>query len=183
MNCSRAEKLLNLYVDGRLDVRRLPLLEEHVHSCAVCRAKLAVFEAVRESLADDRPVAEPPGLTERILARVAAFEARRVAAPARQFTLRWADGLLAALLATLTTLLFILLDPSLRASLPQDISRAFPGVVALLNVSGPGSIAWVAWIVWVAAGLALTIWFAGAEVRSSWRRSLSERIPQFPQLW
>ncbi len=183
MNCSRAEKWLNLYVDGQLDVRRLPVLEEHVHTCVACRARLDVFEAVRESLADYQPVAEPPGLTERILARIAAFEASRVATPARQFGLRWADGLLAAVLATLTTLLFVLLDPSLRASLPQDISHAFPGVVALLNTSGPGSIAWVAWIVWVTAGLALTVWFAGAEVRSSWRRSLSERIPQFPQLW
>jgi anti-sigma factor RsiW len=183
MNCARAEKWLNLYVDGRLDVRQLRLLEEHTHACVACRSELNCLEAIRESLAEFPPVAEPAGLTERILACVAAFESGRSAAHGHQFSLRWADGLLAALLATLTTLLFVLLDPSLRTGVPVALSHAFPGVVALLSMTGPGSIAWVAWIAWVVAGLALAIWFAGAEVRSSWRRSLSHRMPQFPQLW
>lgn len=182
MKCARAQKWLNLYVDGRLDTRRLPPLEDHVHRCAACRSELELLETISDVLSDFQPTAEPAGLTERILARVAAFEALRVAPPARQFSLHWADGLLAALLATLTTLLFILFDPPLRATLPRDISRAFPGLVSALTSSGPGSIAWVAWIVWVLAGLMLAIWFAGAEVRSLWRRSLSQHIPQFPQL-
>jgi anti-sigma factor RsiW len=183
MNCSRAERWLNLYVDGRLDARRLPALEDHILACAHCRTELALFESIHESLVDLQAATEPDGLTERILDRIAAYESRRVAAQARAFSLRWSDGLLAALLASVTTLLFVLLDPPLRASVPQALSHAFPGVFELLTTTGPGSIAWVAWIVWVAAGLMLAIWFAGAEVRSSWRRSLSQRMPQFPQLW
>src|SRR5262249_32683180 len=145
MNCSRAEKWLNLYVDGRLDARRLPALEDHVHACAHCRAELALFESIDESLAEFQATAEPDGLTKRILDRVAAYESRRAAAQARGFSLRWSDGLLAALLATMTTLLFVLLDPPLRAGLPQALSHAFPGLFELLTMPGPDSIAWVAW--------------------------------------
>lgn len=179
ISCARARYWLQLYVDERLDVRRLPVLEQHLGACAACRAELTALETIRGALAPTNLEREPANLTLQIMARVAAVESRRAHArtAARPFAVRWGDALLAALLASVATLSFVLLDPTLRATLPAVFMRSFPHVAALLTAPGPGSIAWVAWFVWVATGLGLAIWFAGAEARSTWRRSLSERVP------
>lgn len=178
LSCSRARYWLQLYVDGRLDLRRLPPLEEHLNACAACRGELAVLETIRSALEQPNLEREPANLTAQILARVAAAEARRTRAAARPFGLRWGDALLAALLASIATLSFVLFDPTLRATLPAAFMRSFPSVALWLTAPGPGSIAWIAWIVWVVTGLSLAIWFAGAEARSTWRRSLSDRVPR-----
>ncbi len=180
ISCARARYWLQLYVDERLDVRRLPELEQHLDTCAACRAELTALEMIRGALSATNLEREPANLTAQILARVAAVETRRaqVRAAARPFAVRWGDALLAALLASVATLSFVLLDPTLRATLPAAFVHSFPDFVALLMAPGPGSIAWIAWIVWVATGLVLAVWFAGAEARSTWRRSLSERVPR-----
>ena len=182
MNCSRATALLQLYVDGRLDADRLPVLEAHLAGCDACCHELEVLEAICSISTQNEPIVEPDGLTARILERVAAYEARRAPPPARGFGLRWADGLRAALLATSTTLLFVLLSPALRMTVGSDLSHTFPNVVAVLLAPGPDSIAWLAWLVWIAAGLILALWLAGREVRASWRRSLAQRLPSLPSL-
>lgn len=178
--CSRARYWLQLYIDERLDVRRLPALETHLDTCPACRHELAALEEIRGALAVANLEREPAHLTEQIMARVAAMETRRARtrAAAASFSLRWGDAVLAALLASVATLSFVLLDPTLRSTVPVAFVRSFPSIVALLMAPGPGSIAWVAWIVWVATGAGIAIWFAGAEARSTWRRSLSERVPR-----
>lgn len=178
LSCSRARYWLQLYVDERLDVRRLAPLEEHLSVCIACRQELAALEAIRFALRPVNLEREPANLTAQIMARVAAVESRHARAAARSFTLRWGDALLAALLASVATISFVLLDPTLRTTLPAAFIHSFPSVAALLAAPGPGSIAWIAWIVWVVTGLGLAIWFAGAEARSTWRRSLSERVPR-----
>src|SRR5262249_10730002 len=132
--------------------------------------------------AEATAVLEPPDLTERILARIAVAKMQSSVATMGGFGLRWVDGVRAALLATTTTILFVLLSPSLRLAVGNELSHTFPEIVALLLAPGPGSIAWLAWLVWIVAGLTLTLWLAGAEVRSAWRRSLLSRLPQLPQL-
>lgn len=180
LSCSRARYWLQLYVDERLDVRRLPTLEAHLDTCSACRRELASLEEIRGALAATNLEREPENLTGQIMVRVAAVEARRARAraAARPFSVRWGDAVLAALLASVATLSFILLDPTLRATIPAAFMRSFPSVAALLMAPGPGSIAWIAWIVWVATGVGIALWFAGAEARSTWRRSLSERVPR-----
>jgi len=195
ITCARARGWLNLYVDGRLPLGRLRALEEHVLGCAACRHELAMLEGIREALhggaAEAAP--EPAELHALIVARIAAYEARRREAQAAvaaakavgagaSFGLRWADALLAAALATLSTLLFVLLDPGLRMAVPAALLRSFPGVAALLSAPGPGAVAWAAWLVWIVVGVGLALLFAGAEVRMQWRRSLAARLPQLPQL-
>src|SRR5262245_53434334 len=182
MRCARALALLQLYIDGRLKAAYLAPLETHLVSCTRCRDELALLAAICASAADAEAIVEPPDLTDRILARVAESAAQRSRATASSFGLRWADALRAALLATATTFLFVLLSPALRLSVGNQLSHSFPEVVALLLAPGPGSIAWLAWLVWIVAGLVLTFWLAGAEVRSAWRRSLLSRLPQLPQL-
>jgi anti-sigma factor RsiW len=180
MRCARAKALLQLYVDSRLKPAHLAALEAHLDRCTHCQHELALLEAICASAAE--AVVEPPDLTDRILARIAMSEARRAATTMSTFGLRWGDGLRAVLLATATTLLFILLSPALRLSVGSELNHSFPELAAALLAPGPGSIAWIAWLVWIVAGLVLTLWLAGAEVRSAWRRSLLSRMPQLPQM-
>lgn len=201
ITCARARGWLNLYVDGRLPLGRLRALEAHVLGCAACRRELMMLEGIREALREDAAEAEaeaapePAELHALIVARIAAYETRRREARAAvaaakvagagmgaSFGLRWADALLAAALATLSTLVFVLLDPGLRAVVPAALLRSFPGVAALLSAPGPGAVAWAAWLVWIVAGVGLALLFAGAEVRMQWRRALAARLPQLPQL-
>ena len=184
--CRRANVWLQLYVDGRLDPGRLPALEEHLDACAECRAALSAYEVVARSAGMPEGAPDPARLTALVMARIAAYEAQKqgsataaaalaVAAPRRQFGPRWADALLAALLATLTTLLFALLNPGVSGTL----AHAFPLAAAALGAPGPGAIAWSAWIVWIASGMGLTLLLAGSEVRATWRRRLMARLGQW----
>lgn len=177
MTCLRAKMLLNLYVDGRLPLRRFAILEDHLRDCAACRAELAHLELVAQALAETAPVAEPEGLTALILARIAGYEVGRARSREWAFALRWGDAMLAAVLASLTTLVFVFLDPHLRTGI-------FAGLAAFRDqFAGPGTSvsAWLVWLVWIGVGCVLTLWLAGAQLRTSWRRSLSQRIPQLRQ--
>lgn len=184
MKCTYASRQLQLYVDGRLAPRALAPLEAHLAACVACRAELAALETICATLAEMPMQPEPGNLTALVLARVATYEARQARERERQFSLRWADTLLAVLLASIATLAFVLLDPALRAAFPAAFSHTFPALVSLLAAPGPGSIAWVAWVVWVATGLGLAIWFAGSEARAACRRTLAARISRehIPQL-
>lgn len=183
MKCQRASALLQLYVDHRLDYRRLGALEAHLAGCARCRHDLDAFSAVCAAMAEPEPLAMPADLTARIMARIADSEAQRALAKRARYRVSWSDARLAALFATATTLLFVLISPALRLAAGDALRGAFPGLIAALLAPGPGSIAWLAWLVWIVAGVGLTLWLAGSEVRGIWRRSLSHRLPQIPQSW
>lgn len=183
MKCSRARTLLNLYVDGRLSASRFAALEAHLGDCAACRAELTHLELVTRSLAEAPFVAEPERLTTLILARIAGYEANRARARAheRSFAPRWGDAVLAAVLASLTTLLFVFLDPHLRVGILANVSSVGAQLSTLVSTPGQGALDWLVWSVWIGAGCVLAVWLAGAQVRSTWRRSLAERIPQLRQ--
>lgn len=183
MRCERASALLQLYVDHRLDVHRMAALESHLAGCARCRHDLDALVAVCAALVEPEPITIPANLTVRIMARIADSERQRAATALARYRLSWADARLAALFATATTLLFVLLSPALRLAVGDALRGAFPNLIAALLAPGPGSIAWLAWLVWIVAGVGLTLWLAGSEVRAMWRRSLSHRLPQIPQLW
>lgn len=182
MNCGRSQRYLQLYVDGRLASRYLSPLEAHVAWCAACRQELQLLETIAQVYAEQELVQVPADLTVLIMARVARSERLRARTRAQPFSMRWADALLALLLATFSTGVFVSLDPSLRVAVPTAFMRSFPKLVSLFLAQGPGSIAWVAWIAWVLTGMLLTLWLAGAEVRSTWWQALSQRMPQLPHL-
>lgn len=178
MTCKRASAWLQLYLDGRLDVRRIVRLEEHLDMCQACREDLDVLEAICHGASALDYVREPADLTEHVMRRVADLEARRVAAGHRSFGLGWADALLAGLLATVMTALFLWFQPALSQeasmALMRNLLAADRGIAEMVSSWS----SWVIWAVWVGAGLALTIWFAGSEVRAGWRRTLAERLPR-----
>lgn len=182
MTCAHYQRHLHLYVDGRLAPRDFSPLEAHLARCAVCRQDLHLLETIAQVYAEREPVEVPPDLAVLIMARVARSEQLRMRVRAQPFGIRWADALVALLLATCSTLIFVLLDPSLRLAVPAAFTRSFPTLVSLFLAQGPGSVAWSAWIIWVLAGMLLTLWLAGAEVRLSWRQALAQRMPQLPHL-
>ena len=72
MSCSRMEKQMLPYVDGRLKVSEQQQVETHLAACAACRVRVNEFRAV-SGLLDELPQIEPSGAFDaRVRARVAA---------------------------------------------------------------------------------------------------------------
>src|ERR1700730_9690100 len=77
MSCSRMEKQMMPYVDGRLKASEQREVEAHLATCAACRVRVNEFRAVA-GLLDELPQIEPSGAFDaRVRARVAAEPARR----------------------------------------------------------------------------------------------------------
>jgi predicted anti-sigma-YlaC factor YlaD len=183
MTCKKAAYWLQLYIDGRLDRSRLARLEQHLHACAACREDRVVLEQIRACACEGELVAEPADLTERVLARIAAYEARRARSaedwlsgiPA--WALSWRSIVVA--MAVVVALAF-LFEPRAFARLSASLSSQATSIYALLMMPGPDSISWGIWAGGVAAALMLAVWFARADASSSLRRAIAERLPQ---LW
>ena len=72
MSCSRMEKQMLPFVDGRLKVSEQREVEAHLVECAACRVRVNEFRAV-SGLLDELPQIEPSGAFDaRVRARVAA---------------------------------------------------------------------------------------------------------------
>lgn len=192
MKCNRATQWLSLYLDGRLDVRRLGRLERHLIECVACRHELARLRLMELAMREERAVEEPAGLTEHVMRRISAYEAQRAseAAMARQRAAArraaraqaWrgvgARRALALALALVALAIWTqIMTPTL---LPGFAGRLGPNVLQLLATPGPYAIAWSVWIAGVALALGVGAWVARADAPEEWRRALAERLPQ---LW
>ncbi len=72
MSCSRMEKQMLPYVDGRLKVSEQREVEAHLAACTACRLRVNEFRAV-SGLLDELPQIEPSvAFDARVRARVAA---------------------------------------------------------------------------------------------------------------
>lgn len=72
MSCSRMEKQMLPFVDGRLKVSEQREVESHLAACAACRLRVNEFRAV-SGLLDELPQIEPSvAFDARVRARVAA---------------------------------------------------------------------------------------------------------------
>jgi anti-sigma factor RsiW len=77
MSCSRMEKLILPYVDGRLKASEQREVEKHLADCATCRLRVNEFRAV-EGLLEELPQIEPSEAFDvRVRARVAAEPAKK----------------------------------------------------------------------------------------------------------
>ncbi len=186
MNCSRAAQWLQLYIDGRLEAKRLAPLESHLQQCPRCARDLAQLERMRGALVATVATPEPPDLERTIRARIAAYEASRIAlAAARQADQaeraawrerRWQ----VAAIATILALTYFLLPTSAHASLGTTLNRGLPGIVQALTSPGPDSVAWAAWVAGAMVVLLLTVYLMRADASAGLRRSIADR---WPQLW
>jgi anti-sigma factor RsiW len=77
MNCSRIEKKIMGYVDGRLKEGERLEMEKHLSTCAACQLRVNEFRAVNVLL-DELPMIEPSAAFDvRVHARVAAEPAKQ----------------------------------------------------------------------------------------------------------
>jgi anti-sigma factor RsiW len=170
---------MQLSIDGRLDTRRQAQLDQHLQICASCREDLALLELVSRTASAHVEIHEPDGLTESIMRRVAESEAHNAHSTASRYlfepSLR--DGVLAATLATVATVGFLLFQPVLRQAVFQAVAQALLDVNRATIAALSDSPGWLAWAVCILLGLLLALAFAGGEVRATWRRNLMTRLP------
>jgi len=148
---------LEAYV-GELDPEQAARLEQHLSQCAACRSELGRLRAVAAAARNWPLVAEPDGLTARVMARIKTRPA------ARPFRIRWSDlavSLAGAGLTSITALAgYVLLRPHLPAL--QWESVLFWRQVFLLarGADWNGIAAWVALFVGLAAcaSIAAALW-------------------------
>jgi anti-sigma factor RsiW len=114
MHDEEKQAILHAYLDGQLSPTEAQAVQAHLETCETCAAALSALRQVDEALATMPVLPEPPGLTARIMARVAS-----PTMPA--FRLRWEDAVVSAALAwaAAATLLVLVL------AWPQD--SALPG--------------------------------------------------------
>lgn len=192
MRCGRASSWLNLYIDGRLDVRRLSRLEGHLLTCPACRGELARLRMMQAVLREERMVEEPAQLTEHVMGRISAYEAQRAseAALARQRAAArkieraqaWrgvgARRALALVLALAAVVVWAqMTTPALLSGMA---ARLGPNLLQLLVTPGPDEIAWSVWIAGGALAVGVFTWLARTDASEELRRALADRLPQ---LW
>jgi anti-sigma factor RsiW len=125
MSCSRMEKKIMGYVDGRLREGERLEVEKHVGACTACQLRVNEFRAVN-ALLDELPMIEPSAAFDvRVNARVAAE-------PAKQSWWAWfAPAPRVAFAASMLLLATLWLgsrppEPSLDASEVEKINQDLP---------------------------------------------------------
>lgn len=194
MNCSRAQHLLQLYIDGQLSLRQTRTLERHLLHCRACRSEWMLLEDIVAGVHSLSHVTEPSWLTESIMARVAETTAqppaelaiepprpRQRAAQRAPFRLTLQDLILSSLLATLVVIVFTMFQPGLRDTVAKSVNPLLGIVLSDLQFlisPNAGILGLVAWLLWVGLGITITLVLAGSEVRSQWRQRIRGWLPQ-----
>ena len=182
MRCGEAARQLQLYIDRRLTVEQVRVLEAHIADCRACQRDLYLLEEVATFVRDVVPIAEPVDLTVRIMRQVAITPQRP---KERQFVL-WrpslAELLAVVLLATISTLGIMWQQPSLRAALPfanghDSFSLAFLNLLHSLSDGNTVLLLLALWVVGAALGVCITLILAGSELRAQWFKAMLERLP------
>ncbi|HEU5370310.1 MAG TPA: zf-HC2 domain-containing protein [Ktedonobacterales bacterium] len=194
MTCSRAQHLLQLYIDHRLSLAHTRALERHLLHCSTCRAEWMLLEDVLAGIHSLNNIVEPAWLTESIMARVAemtaqppaeqSIETRRLRQRTSQrtpFRLTVQDVILSSLLATVVVISFALVQPGLRDMLVKSVNSLLGTVLAGLQFlisPNAGIMGLFVWMLWVFLGICITLVLAGSEVRSHWRQRIRGWLPQ-----
>jgi len=194
MTCSRAQNLLQLYIDQRLSLPRTRALERHLAQCPTCRSEWMLLEDVVAEVHSLSNVVEPPWLADAIMTSIAQTTAqapselpaaphqrRRRASERGPFRPAARDLILSSLLATIVVLSFIFVQPALRNALVSSINplvgTALTWLQFLLSPDG-GLIGWFVWMLWMVLGICITLLLAGSEARSLWRQRIRGWLPQ-----
>lgn len=182
MRCSAAAQQLQLYIDGRLTMQQIRVLEAHVTHCATCQAELHLLQEVVSGLREIGTVAEPNDMTMRIIERVAVTPQLRNDPAYSLLRPSLLELLAVVFLATITTLGVILGQPSLRAALPfanghDSLSRAFMSMLHLLGLFDLSTLTVAFWIVGTILGVCITLVVAGNEMRRVWLKAMMDHLP------
>jgi anti-sigma factor RsiW len=187
MKCARASKLIQLYVDDRLSQAKADELQRHLSACAGCREELASLLSLRETIVATDLAPEPADLTDAIMRRIAAAEARKAEARKAEalerrpeFLPAWVGWRSIGVSAVLVALLVTALLPGGWIVVVNTLSRDLAGVINALLEPGPDQVTWAVWLAGGLVTLVVVVWFMRTDASSQWRRAISER---FPQLW
>ncbi|HVB61514.1 MAG TPA: zf-HC2 domain-containing protein [Ktedonobacteraceae bacterium] len=182
MRCGEAARQLQLYIDRRLTVEQVRVLESHIADCRACQRDLYLLEEIATFVRDVAPIAEPADLTTRIMRQVAITPQR----PKERSFVFWRPSLpellAVVLLATISTLGVMWQQPSLRAVLPfangRDLlSLTFFNLLHSLSDGNTALLLLALWIVGAAIGVCITLILAGSELRAQWFKAMLERLP------
>ncbi len=193
MTCSRAQRLLQLYIDHQLSLTQTRALERHLARCTDCRAEWILLEDIGVGIHSLNNIVEPAWLTDAIMARVAAttaqppeelaLEPRKLRQRTIQrapFRLTVQDLALSSMLATIVVVGFVLFQPGLRDALAKSVNpllgAGLEGLQFLLSPNA-GIMGLIVWLLWVAMGIGITVFLAGSEVRSHWRQRIRGWLP------
>lgn len=189
MRCSMATHLLQLYIDKRLPVKEMRVLEAHLSECATCRQELSFLETIENALNNIESVKEPPNLTANIMRRVALSGKRTPElAKARQessfilFRPSLSELIAVVLLATVTTFGIFMQQPTLRSLLPliNGHDRLTLMLMEIWNFFlsvNSNTLMLVFWVFGTILGVWITLLLAGSEMRNLWLKAMIDRLP------
>lgn len=187
MQCLRASRLLQLYIDGQLDLQQTRALKFHLANCPFCYEDFLLYEEIGQALQGMELVAEPADLTENIMRRVAISEEiaqQERAEKLRQAGLRPSLGELCAaiLLATFAMFGIVFGQPAIRRMLPiangyDGVSLFFIHLWSMLTSINSDTLMLGFWVIGTALGIWITLVLVGAELRNSWLRAVMDRLP------
>jgi hypothetical protein len=189
MRCSRATYLLQLYIDERLPVKEMRVLEAHLSECAACRRELIILETIEHALNNIESVKEPPNLTANIMRRVAlSVRGATELTKARKepsfmlFRPSLPELIAVVLLATMTTFGVFIQQPGLRSLLPvinghDRLSLALMEIWNLFVSTNSNTLMLVFWVFGTILGIWITLLLAGSEMRNLWLKAMIDRLP------
>ncbi|MDD4987150.1 MAG: zf-HC2 domain-containing protein, partial [Dehalococcoidales bacterium] len=131
MNCKDFEELLSAYADGELPRTQREFIEEHLSSCANCRATLSEFEAAGRQLSSLRNVPETPDIRAAALSKIKA-----TGAPSRKSIRRWLRPVTAAAAIVAVIAIMLVAQPwgvESPEAMAASIVRNSPEVQMALN--------------------------------------------------
>jgi hypothetical protein len=184
MRCKEASQQLQLYLDNRLSIQQVRVLEAHLASCNACLEELTILETVVNDLESFNVVVEPDDLNAKIMRRVAIAASQRNTS-VDHFS-NWRPSLLeilvAAALATIATIGTILQQPSIRSLLPfanghNGLSMVVLNMLHILMTVDSTALILALWIAGTILGVCITLIFAGSEMRTQWFKAMMERLP------
>jgi anti-sigma factor RsiW len=70
MRCAQVERLVDVFVDGRLAGQQAAAIEEHASGCVRCAESIRLARGIREALHADPALKAPRGFSDRVMAGV-----------------------------------------------------------------------------------------------------------------
>jgi len=205
MHCSKATRQLQLYIDKRLALDQIRVLETHLADCSECRENLFLLEEVSAALSRFELVVEPADLTANVMKRVvqqqqaqraqqrASFAATRgftsmPAVRSRQkeplFSFRPSlpELVVAIVLATIAMFALVFELPGVRTALGlANVHNSFISFFLsswnMLVYANTETLMTCIWVLGTILGIWITLIVAGADIRNQWFKAVMDRLP------
>lgn len=179
MRCNIAARQIQLYIDGRLPIKQLSELENHIAICSSCRMEMEMLEAAVHTLNthEFRMVQEPKNLTMQIMQRIALNPVQESEGAFSLLRPSLAETVAIIFLATVACLGSILSQASLRERLPianghDGLSLAFLTIIHHFPSINTDTLTWAFWIGGTLLGICITLFLAGSDLRAEWFRAV-----------